>query len=100
MPKTIDYGVLTGAQKREKALGDLAGWLNCDDNLEQFKREIGEMLPTPENAHTVRMQLAFFAGVSGYPVVALLGESWQLSDESVWALFEEMDRRIEHAERN
>lgn len=92
MPHEINYTALTGAEKRNKALNDVASWLNNDDKLEQVKQEIASMPHTYETARSIRWQLAMFAGIQGYPVVALLAECWEESDDEILLLFELNDK--------
>ena len=88
MSHEINYSKLTGAEKREKALKDLADWFNKPETMEQLKNEIAQMEPCSYAAKSLRWQFAMFAGVQGYPVVALLGATWNLTDEQVYELLD------------
>ena len=82
MAYEIDYGNLPANEKRQRALDDLRNWSSCVEWDNVF-RDISEMSPTKENARSVEWQFGMFLGVSGYPIVAMLGDCWNLSDDEV-----------------
>lgn len=83
MAHEIDYGNLPANEKRQRALDDMSSWINNPDKLAQIKQKIAALPHTAESAKSMRFQFAVFAGVQGYPVVALLGESWNMTDDEV-----------------
>lgn len=88
MSKEINYSSLTGAEKRKKALADMAGWLG-KDKLVALKAEIATMPQEYAYLKGLEFQFAMFAGVSGYPVIALLAEAWDKTDEEILQMLDE-----------
>jgi len=82
MGHTINYATLTGAAKREQALTDIRNWSSCV-NWDNVFRDISAMPPTKESAKAIHWQFAMFVGIQGYPIVAMLGHCWNLSDDEV-----------------
>lgn len=88
MAHEIDYGKLPDAEKRARALNDLRGWAPSVDWDKAFA-EIAAFAPTKENAQSVEWQFGMFLGVSGYPITAILGACWNLSDDEILELLKD-----------
>ena len=82
MAHEIDYGNLSANEKRQRALDDLRNWSSCVEWDNVF-RDISALSPTKENARSVEWQFGMFLGVSGYPIVAMLADCWNMSDDEV-----------------
>lgn len=82
MAYEIDYGNLPADEKRQRALDDLRNWSSCVEWDNVF-RDISAMPPTKESAKAIHWQFAMFVGIQGYPIVAMLGHCWNLSDDDV-----------------
>ena len=94
MPHEIDYSATTTtpAEKRKRALDDIADWFGKRETMPNLMDEIRGLPHTYETARSIRWQLAMFAGIQGYPVVALLAECWEESDDEILLLFELNDK--------
>lgn len=82
MAHEIDYGNLPANEKRQRALDDLRNWSSCVEWDNVF-RDISALPHDKENARSIEWQFGMFLGVSGYPIVAMLGDCWNLSDDEV-----------------
>ena len=72
MTREIDYATNTDlAAKSEAARDDLFAWLG-EERFGLVSELFAHPETTTEQAQSVIMQLALFAGASGYPVYALL----------------------------
>lgn len=82
MPHEINYSNLTGVEKRQAALRDVRAWSDCV-NWDNIFAEISGLPPTRESARSISFQFGMFLGISGYPVTAVLGQCWNLTDDEV-----------------
>ena len=85
---TVNYAKTPLAKKREKALNDTCEFLG-QTRFDALLAYITEAYPKPTStaAIGVRNSLGMFAGVEGYPVVAILATLWNLEDHEVINLF-------------
>ena len=96
MATEIDYGTTPDlAEKRQRALNDMTDWFGKVETMPNLMREVAELPHTYEAAYAIRWQLGMFAGVQGYPVIALLAECWNMTDDEVVELFEANDPKDE-----
>ena len=71
MAYEIDYGTIADlTAKREKALDDAAIWLG--ETTFNYTIECFAAISTQSEFDNIALQLAFFQGLRGYPVTAML----------------------------
>ena len=86
MKATINYSVLSGKEKQEKACLDIENHLGNPDAYERIRKDIASMERTWKSFIRIEFALSMFSGIEGYPVVGMVALIWGMSDEELLSL--------------
>ena len=89
MKRQISYENFCGKGKQEKAINDIREYFNNDKVFDSVVRQIKSIKPSKETTDGLVFLFEIFSGVYGYPVVALLADTWQISEETIYEWLEE-----------
>ena len=89
MPKhQISYAHLEGKEKQEKAITDIREYFGNNTAFDSVVAKIKTIEPSKKATKSLVFQFDMFSGISGYPVVALLSDTWGVSEDQIYTWLE------------
>ena len=89
MKNTISYENLSGKEKQEKAINDIKGYFCNEKAFDSIVGELKTIQPNKRSFNNLLIPFGMFSGISGYPVIALLSDTWKVPEETLYSWIEE-----------